>query len=795
MRLHALSLSSLHVLRFMLLTSGIAALLIALLFVLFSARSADAVEIFVVPTTTPDAPGTRGAPMSFDGALTRASSILRSSGVPAEGLTITLRGGRYRFERAFVLGPEWRGTPERSIVIRAEPGAEVWFDGSVRFESTQLSSVTEPAEVARLAASAAGKVVAMTVDDDAAAARLSSSLMLGLTIDGAVHLPAVFPNDGYARLDGRAVVPEVTPPGIPPGQRGRAGLPPHQEPGRKEGWRGSLSEPRGAHARFGDRGDEMAGSWEQWERELARDNTRNALSGYVEANWLLSAQPLVAANAEERSVHLSRVLAYGWAWRRNDKQFRVYGLLCELDRPGEWHFDPLSRRLFLYPPTPLTAETSIGLATASGFLRLDDTAHLSVIGLSVENVGAGVVYDIRGGHHVTIAGCTVRNSSARGFEIRGEHQRVLACDLVDLNSHVALRGGRRSPTEITPGHNRVENCHIYQKNFRHRRVSASVTGVGNRFANNLIHNSFGQAMTVNGNDHVIERNEFFNVGYDEGDGGAIYAGADLTGYGVVYRHNFFHHLMHVPGKVERSGIHLDDLQAGATCEGNVFFKSAGKGIFMNGGAGHILVDNVFLEGFRGAYNVGAGSQRNYDRQEAILADAGHPNRTTKENYIGRAEKVVGERGWTRAPWSERYPLFREIMNDAGQFGRMWPIRCRIENNLYYGNTRRDHTIWSRVAPEAREKSTIENDRVITPDVFVDYERLDLRFRPGVSGMPVIPFREIGLRIDRYRRSRPSPTHYRGKIREFFDGIGSMPGTRRKIDSARLVEEGPRREEL
>ena len=33
----------------------------------------------------------------------------------------------------------------------------------------------------------------------------------------------------------------------------------------------------------------------------------------------------------------------------------------------------------------------------------------------------------------------------------------------------------------------------------------------------------GQAVTVRGNDHLIELNELFNVGYDEGDGGAIYA--------------------------------------------------------------------------------------------------------------------------------------------------------------------------------------------------------------------------------------------------------------------------------
>ena len=155
---------------------------------------------------------------------------------------------------------------------------------------------------------------------------------------------------------------------------------------------------------------------------------------------------------------------------------------------------------------------------------------------------------------------------------------------------------------------------------------------------------------ISGNDHMIELNEMFNIGFEEGDGGAMYAGGDLTGYGVVYKHNFYHHLMHVPGKVARSGIHLDDLQAGSTCIGNVFFKSAQKGIFMNAGAGHTLIGNVLLQGSLGIYNVAGGSQRNYDRQEDALNNPDSMYRNTKENYIARAERIVGIEGGMKSPW-------------------------------------------------------------------------------------------------------------------------------------------------
>ena len=47
---------------------------------------------------------------------------------------------------------------------------------------------------------------------------------------------------------------------------------------------------------------------------------------------------------------------------------------------------------------------------------------------------------------------------------------------------------------------------------------------------------------------MIDRNEVFNTGYVEGDGGVMYDGASLTqGYGMHFRENFVHHSLEVPG--------------------------------------------------------------------------------------------------------------------------------------------------------------------------------------------------------------------------------------------------------
>ncbi|RMH13836.1 MAG: right-handed parallel beta-helix repeat-containing protein [Planctomycetota bacterium] len=635
-----------------------------------------------------------------------------------------------------------------------------------------------------------------TLTDPALIKRLSGSIMLTLSYDGSLHLPCVFPNDGYAYFDVEPKCPEVSPPAVPRGAVGygvRAGSPPYQEPGKPQGWLGTLEEPRGACASFSESEAQMAGTWAQWEAELARDNTRNLLCGFIDANWLFRAQPIVSANASERWIHLSSALAYGWHWksRPRDKPFRIYGLLCELDQPGEWHFDPVTNRLYILPENGLGPDAIISVPVAEGFLTIDGATGVEIIGIEVENVGGGTVFDVRSGSNNRILGCHVRNSTATGIALAGRNNGAFGCDLVDLDRHVVLRGGVRTPTQIIGAQNTVENCHIYQRSFRHRKVSVSISGVGNRFRHNLVHNSLGQAVTVSGNDHLIEFNELFNIGYDEGDGGAIYSGGDLAGYGIVYQYNFIHHLMHVPGKVERSGIHLDDLQAGATCVGNVFYKSASKGIFMNGGAGHTIRGNVFLEGYRGVYNVGAGAQRNYERQLAITRQGpSHDHWNTKENYVGRVEKIVGPEGWSRSPWKDRYPLFNEVMSDDGQFGRMWPIRCTVEGNAYYGNTLRNKTEWSRVAPEALAKSVIRDDRVVEPNDFEDYEALDLRQAHPARFALKIPFERIGLYTDEHRPQMPDKTYYRHAIKVFFAGIPSHPGTHRKFDSAQAVDAAP-----
>ncbi|WP_208021483.1 right-handed parallel beta-helix repeat-containing protein [Flavicella sediminum] len=748
----------------------------------------NASEIYTSPNGGTANRGTKKDPVSFETAIKRVSEQLKKNGVPKGGITINVLGGLYRFVSPIVLGEEFKGTAENPIVIRAVEGEVVLFDGSMLIPSKGFSKVRNKKERARLAAAVADKVRVTTITNNTLLNRFSENLMLNLSFNDVEFLPSVFPNEGYASFKEKTVAPEVTPPGVPVGKEAhgvRAGAVPFLEPGRERYWKGSLEEPRGAQAGFSKKENEMGGTWYQWENEIKRNNTRNQLTGFIEANWLLSSQPIFSASGATESIHLSRVLSYGWAWKKNDKPFRVFGLLCELDKPGEWHFDPITNRLYVYPPKSINKKTKISLSVAKGFVHLKEASHVQIIGLSVKNVGGGAVYDIAGDHNL-VASATISNSTATGVRIHGTYNRLEGCDLVDLNAHVQLSGGKRTANKITEGNNLVQNCHIYQKKYKHEKVNIGMTGAGNTFRNNLVHNSLGQAMIVNGNNQLLELNEFFNIGYDEGDGGAVYSGADLAGYGNVYKNNFFHHLMHSPGKVERAGIHLDDGQSGATCIGNVFYKSAGKGLFAFGGSGHKMHDNVFLEGQRGAYFVRSLGDKIQKIEKEIRANKNHHRRGAKEDYVGRVEASIGVSGWANPFWLATYPKFNQVMSDTARYGRHWPIRYSVKNNFSYKN-KITAIADPRIETQALMKSEVEAYKKVQPNDFEDYENLNFQFK-NTEKFPNIPFSTIGLKKDKYRSTVPNKEHYRVGIKNFFEGISSMPGTKKTIDTSVLVEE-------
>ena len=153
----------------------------------------------------------------------------------------------------------------------------------------------------------------------------------------------------------------------------------------------------------------------------------------------------------------------------------------------------------------------------------------------------------------------------------------------------------------------VENCCIHHLSRIDHTYTPGVLfdGVGARASNNLIHDVASSALRLNGNDHLVERNEVTRVVLESDDQGGVDMWGNATFRGNVFRNNYFHHLGNWAGTNEtllhgQAGIRLDDAISGVLVEGNIFHKcSAGKigfgGVQIHGGKDNLLTGNLFVD--------------------------------------------------------------------------------------------------------------------------------------------------------------------------------------------------------
>jgi len=129
--------------------------------------------------------------------------------------------------------------------------------------------------------------------------------------------------------------------------------------------------------------------------------------------------------------------------------------------------------------------------------------------------------------------------------------------------------------------------HDFAQWVRANNPGVIVTGVGNTVKNNVIFNAPHAAIMIEGNDHVVEYNEIYNVAKETCDVGAIYINTShdgqhtdkrsSLGYGYSYRgtsisYNYIHDIIpdsNVAWPNQLIGIYVDDIASGTTIFGNI----------------------------------------------------------------------------------------------------------------------------------------------------------------------------------------------------------------------------------
>lgn len=680
-----------------------------------------AVRLFVAPDGRDSHDGT--SPARAFASLQRARDEIRhlkaAGPLPPGGVTVELAGGVYPLAKSFTLTEADAGTEGAPIVYRAADGAKVQLLGGRVLDLARFQPVTDPAILRRLDPAARDHVVTLSVPE------------LGLRHAG--PFPPVFSDSGglfELFWDGRR-------------------LPLARWP--NEGWttmqravvNGDAQTP-GTFEYLGDRPQRWLGNPAIW------------LKGQWRVGWEDPAIRVAAIDPAARTIRLAAGLHLGIGnkYTRPDgngkEPWCAINLLEEIDRPGEWAVDFTDGRLYLWPPA--AAGELIVSQLAEPLISVTGAARVQFIGLTLEgSLGDGIA--VERSDAVLIAGCTLRNLARSGIILNGRHCRVESCDLYRLGAGGILVSGGDKAT-LTPSENSILNNHIHDYGVLKAMYSAAIdvgfggssnargqrVAVGVRVAHNLIHDAPRDAVLVSGQDHVFEYNEIYRCGFASADVGAFYSWLDWTIRGVTIRHNYIHDTV--------GGVNPDDGASGFTVCGNVFVGPR-TGVWIASGPDHVVVNNIFVKDEGPVYGMDdRGVSRGYAKNPKLI----EPLEAVKPG---------------QPPWSVRFPEVAALRQNSPEL----PLRNRFERNLIVMKSGEPMLLKLSAANRDDPRLLQAADNFVTKDDpgFVGAAAGNFALRPDavafakIPGFKPIPFDQIGLQVDRYRRRLPAPEETRRPV--------------------------------
>ncbi len=545
----------------------------------FAELKSPGLTLHVAPAGSDGGAGTGRRPFAtLERARDEIRSLRQKGTLPSGGVEVLVHGGEYRVARTLALSAVDSGTESAPVVFRAARGQKPVFSGGTRLQGWRSLSAADacpllPSEarpkvwVADLRACGITNMLPLKLGGFASGNGFRTHPAHELFFNGEAMPLARGPNEGFLRI--RDVV-------VKDGTKG------YDRTGSKTG-------------RFFYEGDRPR----RWVGE-----TDLLLYGYWFWDWADSYERVESIDPEQRLITLAQPWhTYGFSV---GAPFYAVNALSELDLPGEWYLDRKGLRVLFYPPSDPRKAAVVLSRFEAPMLELQDVSWVRFEGLTWE-FGSADAIEVRGGSHCLFAGCVVRHFAGNGIEIQGGQQHgILACDVYSMGRGGTLVSGGDRKT-LTPGGHFVENCDIHDLSRIDHTYTPAVLldGVGNRVANNRMHDVRSSAMRVGGNDHLVEYNEIYLAVTESDDQGGVDMFGNPTFRGNVYRYNYFHHIgnwrmLGDQPKCGQAGIRLDDAICGTLIRGNVFERcSAGKlgfgGVQIHGGKDNVVENNLFID--------------------------------------------------------------------------------------------------------------------------------------------------------------------------------------------------------
>ena len=677
--------------------------------------------------------GGAGSPVSsLPRALTLVRNRLASSATgPIE---VRLLPGYHELTNTLRLDRNYSADWRSPVTVRGITGQEpVVIGGGRRINPRDLRVVTDTASLDRLKPAARGKVFRVRLDDADWQRRFTrrirdSHYEASVSWNGRYLMLARFPNKGLT------VVEKIN------GSPGRM---------RVRGINGAA-----------------------WAREF--DQTGDVfVSGHM------------VADEFEESDFVSDINNQGVVFFEDFRRFtkdkrtvRVLNMLYELDSPGEWYYDAASKDFYIWPVENPNLNPEIRVGGRFTILQASEVNFWKWQNLVFSDNGGTFNFDgpstlmsFSRCHDTIFGGCTIRNSNARNAARWDNCDRSLITgnDFYDTFTPFNVSGGDKYPVRQA----QTEFSNNYATRIRARAYGGGgIQGAGVVFKNNYFHDIQAGQSYSSASDMLSELNEWHSSGYELGDWNVMYHGPGWEGLGNTFRHNFAHHLMKAPLRKGIGAFRYDDGGTGGAWIGNLFYR-VGEYAINVAYHGNTIRNNIAVDGnsfFKTVDPDGPLLGRKVlnaaDVAAEIRLQRNPPAANPKARKILPAEAKFGFEYWKTPYFGYKYP----------EMERPWRTNPFFRSDFFYDTNYTSEIrfpSWARGDAATTEARALERLSDFTKPIligknqFVNLPKLDLRLKSGFSrqsGWYDLPFFQIGLFKDQYRRNIPHKNSYRAQAR-------------------------------
>jgi hypothetical protein len=692
--------------------------LLATLLLLSAPLGASPLELHVSPSGKVGASGTAMDPLP---SLKEAAIALKA--LPADkragGVSILLSSGMHSIPEGVVFDESCSGSSNAPLVITGAPGETPILTAARPVSGSQLEPVSDPSLLDRLDPQAKTHI------------RQIDLAKLGIAPIAAFH--EVFDGDWRPLM----LV------------QGTNALPISRWPKGEYGFTTMKSVT--------DNGDKTHGGTFvyrddrplRWQKALA--DGQLWLRGFWRVPWVINGAQVKSIDTNACTITLMKDVGGGIGSKyKKDAQGRrcgdgneawcVVNLPEEISMPGEWAIDFKRQLLLIWPPDDASAQNPILVsANKDPLISIENASHVAVKELLIiGSLGDGVQF--KGGEDNLVAGCDVSHVARTGISLLGGiHHRAISNDIRETGgSGIAAAGGSKAKLEPT-GHEILNNDVSRAANdFPEPAIQIGIGGasqilkdaVGIRVAHNRIHDSANAGVRFGGADNLFELNEVYRIGMNSGDLGGFYGYCGFTGFGNVMRNNFVHHSMN------GNAFYMDDGTSGATVTGNVAYKCA-MGVLMGGGHYNHFDHNIIIDCTKGIHIDDRGVSRKY---------------TLEDKRLGGDVRSVSP---DQSPWKEKHPELAALV--AGLETTI-PKGDSVIGNVLINCTTPIELPKPENAGGVDQKGNITEGSLAE---FTDADNFEFSLKPGstlvaaIEGFPPIPFQQIGLQVDEYRKSIPT----------------------------------------